>query len=107
MTAVKSATEASFADDVLKSDLPVLVDFWSTSCTACRMMMPSLEAFAGEQPGVAVIKVNVEENPALAATYAVRSLPTLVVFVGGKEVKRMTGAKTKSALSNETRGFLQ
>lgn len=104
---VRNTNTDSFQADVLGSDQPVLVDFWSASCAPCRMMLPSLEAVSNEQDAVAVVKVNIEENPNLAATYEINNLPTLLLFVGGNVVKRMTGAKTKAALLSEIGEFLQ
>ncbi len=92
-------TDASFDQDVLKSDVPVLVDFWAEWCGPCRMIAPTLETIAEEFAGrVKVGKVNVDENGATAGRYQVRSIPTLLVFKGGQVVDQRVGALGKSEL---------
>jgi thioredoxin 1 len=92
-------TEANFANDVLQSALPVLVDFWAVWCGPCHMMDPTLDKLAHEQAGtLKVAKVNVDENPALARRYGVQGIPTMLVMVGGKELDRIVGALPESAL---------
>ena len=92
-------TDASFDQDVLKSDVPVLVDFWAEWCGPCRMIAPTLDAIADEYAGrVKVGKVNVDENGATAMRYQVRSIPTLLVFKGGQVVEQRVGALGKTEL---------
>lgn len=86
-------TEASFDQHVGRSDIPVVVDFWAPWCAPCRMMAPAFEQAAARlEPGVRLAKVNTEESPSLAARYGIRSIPTLAVFRGGREVARQLGA---------------
>jgi thioredoxin 1 len=93
-------TDSSFADDVLKSDTPVVVDFWAEWCGPCRMIGPALEEISTELAGkVKVVKLNIDENPATAAQFGVRSIPTLLMFKDGQQVSNHVGAAPKSRLS--------
>ena len=99
-------TDASFADDVLLSDKPVIVDFWAEWCGPCRMIAPILEEVAADHDEIVVAKLNVDENPATAAQYGVTSIPTMNVFSGGKVVKQIIGAKPKASLLADLSDFL-
>jgi thioredoxin 2 len=94
-----TVTDATFAADVERSPLPVLVDAWAPWCGPCRMIAPALEELAGELDGRArIAKLNVDENPQTANRFDVRSIPTLLVMVGGHEVDRIVGAQPKHAI---------
>ena len=97
--ATKNVTDASFAADVLQSDKPVLVDFWAEWCGPCRMVGPILEEISNEHGDkLTIVKLNVDENPSIAANYGVSSIPTMNVFQGGEVVKQIVGAKPKAKL---------
>ena len=96
---VLAVSDAAFDGDVLKSDLPVLVDFWATWCGPCRAMTPIVEQLADEYVGKAKIgKLNVDENNQVAARYQVRGIPTMLLFKGGQLVGSKVGATGKADL---------
>lgn len=88
-------TQDNFQKEVLEADKPVLVDFWATWCGPCQMVLPIIEEIANEEGSIKVCKVNVDEEMELARKYRVMSIPTLLVFKDGKEIKREVGAKSK------------
>lgn len=92
-------TKDNFEAEVLKSEIPVVIDFWASWCGPCKMMGPVIDDLANELEGtVKVGKINVDEEADLAMKYAVMSIPTVVKFVGGEEVKRSVGQLPKEML---------
>ena len=93
------ATDATFEEDVLKSDVPVLLDFWAPWCGPCKMIAPILDEVATDLQGkVKVVKINIDENEQTPAKYSVRGIPTLMVFKDGKNVATKVGALAKGQL---------
>jgi thioredoxin 1 len=104
---VTVVTDQTFDTEVLMSDKPVVVDFWAEWCGPCKMVAPVLEEIADEHPGqLRVAKVNVDENPQVAASYRITSIPTLNVYSGGQVVKQIIGAKPKSAIKGDLSDYL-
>lgn len=97
-----AATDATFAEEVLRGDLPVLVEFWAQWCPPCHQLKPVLAEIAAERAGsLAVRLVNSDENPATARDYGVMAVPTLMLFVGGERVWTVTGSRAKAKLLSE------
>ena len=99
--------EQTFEKDVLQSEIPVLVDFWAAWCGPCRMVAPVLDQIAAEHEGkIRIVKVNVDEEPALAAQYRITSIPAMKVFKGGDEVRELIGAMPKQMIEQQLEGIL-
>jgi thioredoxin len=97
---VREVSDASFENDVLKSDQPVLVDFWAAWCAPCRMLAPTVEAVADKYAATArVVKLNVDDNPTVSQRYGIKGIPTLILFKNGREEERVVGATSEGAIS--------
>jgi thioredoxin 1 len=96
----KQITDTTFDQEVLKSNQPVLVDFWAEWCGPCRALGPKLEELSNELgTKVRIVKVNVDENPNIAAKFGIRSIPTMILFKGGQTVETMMGNQPKEAIA--------
>lgn len=105
--AVQSTTQETFAQDVLESEKPVLVDFWAEWCGPCRLVAPILDQISTEyHSSMKVLKVNVDEEPTLASQYGITSIPTMHVFDKGQVVRTIVGAKHKGALVADLKGII-
>ncbi|HET8595252.1 MAG TPA: thioredoxin [Intrasporangium sp.] len=105
--ALKETNDATFADDVLMNDKPVLVDFWATWCGPCRKVAPILEEIAAQHGDkIDVIKLDTDANPATTAQYGVVSIPTMNVYVKGEVVKTIVGAHPKPKLLRELEEYI-
>ena len=107
MSTAKAVTDASFEADVLKSDKTILVDFWAEWCGPCRAVAPVLDQIASEHEGnIRIAKVNVDEQPNLAAQYRITSIPAMKVFKDGEEVREIIGAMPKPAIEERLSGII-
>ncbi len=102
-----TVNDSSFKQEVLESDLPVLVDFWAPWCAPCHMVAPVIEEIAREYQGkIKVCKVNVDEASRTAANYGIMSIPTLSIFKSGQIMEQIVGAGSKSALEEKIRPYI-
>jgi len=108
MGKVSEVTDASFRQEVLEADIPVLIDFWAPWCGPCKVIAPVVEELAGEYAGrVKVVKMNVDDNPQTPSQYGVRGIPNLVLFRGGERVDQIVGAVPKAQLAKAIDSVLQ
>lgn len=107
MAEITDVTDATFESEVLKSETPVLVDFWAEWCAPCRQIAPIVKDLA-EQYGdkVKVVKMNIDESPQTPGTYGIRSIPTILVFNGGQVASQLTGARPKAAFEEMLEGIV-
>ena len=107
MSAVTQVTEATFNQEVLESELTVLVDFWTPWCGPCRMVAPMVEEVASQYQGqVKVVKLDTDKNPSVASQYGIRSIPTLMVFKSGQQVDLVVGVVPKTTLAGTLEKYL-
>jgi len=107
MADMQAVTDADFEAEVLKSDTPVLVDFWAEWCGPCKMVAPVLDEIAGENKDkITVAKLDIDVNQKTAQAYQVMSIPTMIVFQDGKPVKQIVGARPKAALLSDLADYL-
>jgi thioredoxin 1 len=104
---ILNLSDSTFDETIAGADTPVLVDFWAEWCGPCKMIAPTLAEIASEQKGkLAIGKLNVDDNPATARRFDVMSIPTLLVFKDGQQVKRLVGAKGKGQLLQDLAEFI-
>ncbi|MDJ0788716.1 MAG: thioredoxin [Myxococcota bacterium] len=101
MAELNDVTDANFEAEVLKSEIPTIIDFWAEWCAPCRRIAPIVKELADEYDGkVKVVKMNIDENPGTPGKYGIRSIPTVLAFKGGTVVEQITGARPKSAFDD-------
>jgi thioredoxin 1 len=107
MSSAAQVTDSTFKQEVLDSEVPVLVDFWAPWCGPCRMVAPVVDEISAQYEGqLKVVKVNTDENPNVASQYGIRSIPTLMIFKGGQKVDMVVGAVPKTTLANTLEKYL-
>lgn len=108
MVEVLEVVKSNFEDEVLKSEKPVLVDFWAPWCMPCKIIAPAVEEIAAEmQDKIKVVKLNVDDSPDIATELSVLNIPTLIFFKDGKEAARMIGVNPKEAIESKIRSLTE
>ncbi len=107
MSSIAEVTDSTFKQEVIESEIPVLVDFWAPWCGPCKMVAPIVDEVAVQYNGqVKVVKLNTDENPNVASQYGIRSIPTLMIFKGGEQVEIVVGAVPKTTLAKALEKYL-
>ncbi len=106
MAAVRDVTDASFEQDVLRAERPVVVDFWAPWCGPCRAIAPALDELSGETGRVEFVKLDIDENPQTAARFGVLSIPTVILFEDGEPRLTVVGARPKKHFSQAFERYL-
>jgi len=107
MASIPEVTDQNFETEILKSEIPAIVDFWAEWCAPCRQIAPIIADLAASYGGrIKVVKMNVEENQATPARYGVRAIPTILAFRNGQVVEQITGAKARSAFEEMAKKLL-
>jgi len=107
MSSAAQVTDSTFKQEVLESEVPVLVDFWAPWCGPCRMVAPIVDEISAQYEGqIKVVKLNTDENPTVASQYGIRSIPTLMIFKGGQRVDMVVGAVPKTTLATTLEKYL-
>jgi thioredoxin 1 len=102
-----AVTDETFEQEVIESQVPVLVDFWAPWCGPCRMVAPVVDEISEQYSGqIKVVKVNTDENPSVASKYGIRSIPTLMIFKGGQRVDMVVGAVPKTTLASTLEKYI-
>jgi len=104
---ILEVSDSSFESEIIKSDLPAMVDFWAEWCGPCKMVGPVVEELAGEYQGkIKIAKMDVDQNRETPAKFGIRNIPTLILFKGGEVVKTIIGAQPKSSIDDELKKLL-
>lgn len=103
---MRAVTDANFADDVLASEKPVVVDFWAPWCGPCKAVEPALEQLAVDRSSIEIVKLDIDENPETAAKYDVLSIPTVMLFAGGEPRETVIGARSRAHYERAFESYL-